>query len=108
MHCRNSLLFDEENIWIKQENQEFDVAIGAYEGAEVFELVDLYLIDILSNVITSSDIGLNGDDGLAILRDSVGPNTERILKEVIRIQRSTLGILKVTTISVLILCQSRN
>jgi len=69
MHCRKFLLFDEETIWIKQENPELNVAMGAYNGAEVCVLVGLYLLDTLSNVITSSDIGLYRNDGLAIFRE---------------------------------------
>ena len=36
---RKSLLFDGTNTWIKKQGGLFDVSIGAYDGAEVSELV---------------------------------------------------------------------
>ena len=39
--CQRTLLFDHKNrAWVKREaNKEFDVSMGAYDGAEVCELV---------------------------------------------------------------------
>jgi len=41
MHSRKSLLFSNGDTWIKQENPNFDVAMGVYDGAEICELVGL-------------------------------------------------------------------
>ena len=43
-----SLLFDKDNVWVKKDNSEFDVTMGSYDGAELCELVDLYLLDLLT------------------------------------------------------------
>ena len=41
-HCRKSLLFSQNNAWVKKDNPEFDVTMGSYDGAEICELVGLY------------------------------------------------------------------
>ena len=33
MHSRKSSLFDENNVWLKKENSNFDVTMGNYDGA---------------------------------------------------------------------------
>ena len=38
-HTRKSLLFDGSHTWIKKQRSLFDVSMGAYNGAEVCELV---------------------------------------------------------------------
>ena len=48
MHARKSLLFNKDEPWIKKTNDSaFDVTMGSYYGAEVFELVGLYILPIL-------------------------------------------------------------
>ena len=45
---RKSLLFDNNEPWIKKEqSSNFDVAMGSYDGAEVCELVGLFLLNDL-------------------------------------------------------------
>ena len=68
VHSRKSILFNEGNAWVKKTNPEFDVAIGSYNGAEICELVGLYLQDQLSAITGKHNTGLYRDDGLAILR----------------------------------------
>ena len=44
-HARKSLLFNKQQIWIKKESGLFDVMMGAYDGAEVVNLLGfLYFI----------------------------------------------------------------
>ena len=39
-HCRKTLLYNEDSIWIKKgEGGNFDISIEAYDGAEICELV---------------------------------------------------------------------
>jgi len=38
-HSRKSLLFNKKETWAKKGNSLFDVTMGAYDGAEVCELV---------------------------------------------------------------------
>ena len=44
-HCRKTLLYYEDSVWIKKgEGGNFDVSIGAYDGAEICELVGCVLL----------------------------------------------------------------
>ena len=44
LHCRKSFLFCEEEPWEKIGPVNFDVPMGSYDGAEVCELVGLYIL----------------------------------------------------------------
>ena len=46
-HARKLLLFDGSNTWIKKQGGLFDVSMGAYDGAEVCELVGTYVKSII-------------------------------------------------------------
>ena len=49
MHCRKSLLFDNETAWTrKNRSSMFDVTMGSFDGAEVCELIGLFLPNNLS------------------------------------------------------------
>ena len=45
----------------------FDVTMGSYDGAETCELVGIYILDKLSDIIPKDQIGLYRDDGLSII-----------------------------------------
>ena len=93
LHCRKSILFSDDSTWIKKNNSEFDVTMGSYDGAEICELVGLFLLHELSTIIPKDLTGLYRDDGLAILRNSSGPNTDRIKKRIIKLfQKHNLKI----------------
>ena len=66
MHRRKSFLFSEDSAWVK-DHPLFDVAMGVYDGAEIRELIGLYLLDKLFHVAGKLNTGLNLDDGLAFL-----------------------------------------
>ena len=56
----------------------FDVTMGSYDGAELCELVGLYLLNQLSTVIDKSSVGLYRDDGLAAINNANVPKLDRI------------------------------
>ena len=61
-----TLLFDKNEPWVKRgDSPMFDVAMGCYDGAEVCELVGLYILHKLSSKFPKGDIGLYRDDDLA-------------------------------------------
>jgi hypothetical protein len=67
-HARNSLLFSNGKTWIKQQdNPLFDVTMGSYDGAEVCELVGLFILDSLAKKYGKERVGLYRDDGLILL-----------------------------------------
>ena len=48
MHCRKSLLFDNETAWtMKNHSSMFDVTMGSFDGGEVCELIRLFLLNNL-------------------------------------------------------------
>ena len=51
LHARKSLLFTSEGTWVKKDGNLFDVTMGSYDGAEVCELVGLYLIDQMASKV---------------------------------------------------------
>ena len=83
-HPRKSLLFDKNIPWINKNNDSMlDVTMGSNDGAEVCELVGLYILSILSRKYQKRDIDLYRDDGLAIFKPMPGPKMERIKKGII-------------------------
>ena len=44
-HTRKSLLYNKEIPWQKKNTNLFDVPMGAYDGAEVCEIVGLFLLN---------------------------------------------------------------
>ena len=59
----------------------FDVAMGAYDGAEVCELVGTFLLEKISEISNKCDIGLYRDDGLAVFRNKSGTHLKKIKKK---------------------------
>ena len=72
-HARKSLLFSNEKPWMKREGNFFDVAMGAYDGAEVCELVGIFMLNKISEKYYKNDIGLYRDDDLAVFKNISGP-----------------------------------
>ena len=82
LHVRKSYLVNEGELWIKKNNENFDVAQGAFDSAEVCELVGLFMLSQLTHL--NINPGLYRDDGLAI--SFLTPrNTEKVKKEICRI-----------------------
>ena len=79
MHCRKSLLFDKETTWTKKNHSNmFDVTMGTFNGAEVCEFLGLFLLDNLND---KNNVRLYRDDGLVLLRNASGPQSERTRKD---------------------------
>ena len=80
LHARlNALMDTEGNIWEKQTNPEFDVAMGSMDGAEVAELVGIYLISHMMLKFNKNLFGIYRDDGLMVIRGG-GPDVDRARK----------------------------
>ena len=87
MHCRQSLLFAENSPWIKKSGDIFDVTMGSYDGAEVSELVGIYLLHLVNTAFPQISFGLYRDDGLGNYSNMPGPQTERTKKAITKIFR---------------------
>ena len=59
--------------------------MGSYDGAEVCELVGLYLLNLLTNEFGKHNIGLYRDDGLSCFQNISGPDSEKIKKKMCKI-----------------------
>ena len=55
--------------------------MGAYDGAEVCELVGIFTFYQLSRKYNKSNIGLYGDDGLTVFKNISGPQAQKIKKD---------------------------
>ena len=65
MEARKTFLVSNGQKWVKKENPEIDVTMGAYDGAEISENVGLYLLSEIDK-IEGIEAGLYRDDGLAV------------------------------------------
>ena len=73
--------FNKEIPWQKKNTNLFDVAMGAYDGAEVCEIVGLFLLNNLANRFDKNSVGLYRDDGLALFKNFNGHHADKIRKE---------------------------
>ena len=58
----------------------FDVTIGSYDGAEVCELIGIFMLSLIRNKYNPSNIGLYRDGGLAVFRNTSGRQSEKVKK----------------------------
>ena len=102
MHSRRTLLHDNKgNMWTKKEiKKQFYVSMGAFDGAEVCELIGLYIISTINESIKYESIGLYKDDGLAVFKSATGSESERMRKRLIKtFQEKSFSITSQTNIS---------
>ena len=79
-HARKWLLFKNGESWAKRENENFDVSMGAYDGAEICELVGMFLLKELAREFNKENIGLYRDDGLAYFSNITARQADIIRK----------------------------
>ena len=84
--ARKTLLYHNGQPWTKKNDEsDFDVPMGSYDGAELCELVGAFMLSEISEVIDKKDIGLYRDDGLGVMRGLGRPEIERRKKKIIQI-----------------------
>ena len=59
-----------------------DITMGSFDGVEVCELTGLFLLNNLSEEYGKSNVGLYRDNGLVLLRNASGPQSERTRKDI--------------------------
>ena len=85
-HFRKSLIFHENEPWVKKEgNEDFNVTMGSNDEAEISELVGLLMLSKLVHLFQDNSVGLYRDDGLGVFRNLPGPETERLRQNVVKI-----------------------
>ena len=58
----------------------FDVNMGNYDGAEICELVGLYLLSKLAPLVGTKNIELYRDDALTVIQQVNGTKLDRVRK----------------------------
>ena len=81
-HLKKSLLFNKQKIWIEKESRLFDVTVGKYDGAEVCELVGVFILYQLSRKYNKSNIGLYKDHGVAVFKNITGHKQKKLGKNI--------------------------
>ena len=81
LNTRKSLLFNSNKPWMKKTGENFEKATGSFDGAEICELVGLFLLDRLGK----ENVGLYRDDELVGLRNNSGPSMERTRKKITKV-----------------------
>ena len=56
--------------------------MGSFDGVEVCELTRLFLLNNLSEEYGKNNVGLYRDNGLVLLRNASGPQSERTRKDI--------------------------
>ena len=97
-HCRKSLLFSDNQHWKKKDSEGcFDVTMGSYDGAKICELVGIYILSRLSNIIDKNDCGLYRDDSLLVLRNANRQKIDRIREKVIQLFKGSGFLIDIET-----------
>ena len=86
-HTRKSLLYYNDEPWVKKGESNFDVKMGAYDGTEVCELIGIFMLSLLSKHLYKNHIGLYSDDSLAVLKNTSGPAAEKLLKHLKKVSK---------------------
>ena len=81
---KKSVLSDSRRCWVKCHVDSFDVPMGAYDSAQVADLVGIYILDTLGRIVNWEQVELYWDDGIIYIPDSNGPKTSSIQKKIIR------------------------
>ena len=93
LHSRKALLFNTNDVWFKKDNPDFDVTMGSYDGAEVCELVGLYIPDILTKEFSHDMTDLYRDNELGCFQNVSGPESKKAKKKLCKIfKQSGLSI----------------
>ena len=82
-----TFLFHKNSPWVKKDcdnNNLFDVPMGAFDSCEVCELCGIFLLSKITNIIDPRSVGLYRDDGLAAVTGS-GPQIDRLRKELVKL-----------------------
>ena len=68
MHSRKSFLFFQGDVFVKSENPDFSVEQGSLDSAEISELVGLFILSKLTEIIPKEQNGLYRDDMIIAIK----------------------------------------
>ena len=85
MHTCRSVLCYEVNVLKKSgNNTNFDIPMGSFHGAEICDLIGLYILNEITPVIGPNCIGLYRDVRLGELKETSGSNIEKMTKSILK------------------------
>ena len=85
-HCQKYLRFYKNEPWKKKDSDScFDVTMGSYDGRELCEFIDIYLLSQLCTIISKNHCGLYRDDGLMIQQYINGQQIDQLHQKIIKI-----------------------
>ena len=72
--------------WVKKScDQDFDVPMGCFDGAEVCDTTGLFLLHQLSHIFKKSDIDLYRDGSVGIIQNMRKPEIEWMKKTIVKV-----------------------
>ena len=86
-HARKTVLFSNGEPWAKKSSL-FDVSMGAFDGAEIAELVGLLILSQIKEQLPRLNFGLYRDDGLASYKTGRGIHIDHMRKKLLSIFKS--------------------
>ena len=102
MHSRKSLLFNGTDVRIKKDgDRDFDVTMSSFDGAEICEVVGLYILHKLGEKHGKERISSYRDDGLVCFENTSVPEAERIRKASRRNSALTLSVKQILKLSLI-------
>ena len=75
-----SFLYNEGERWIKKQCNHFDDIMWSKYGADVWELIGIFMLSLIGYKNNPNKIGLHRDEGLPVLKNTSGPQSEKIKK----------------------------
>ena len=88
LHSCKSILTHNNKTWEKiKSDQLFNVSMGSFNGAEICDLIGLFLLNEIkkSKIFTDNEFGLYRDDGLGIIRSKSPRSAENTAKYLIKL-----------------------
>ena len=73
MNARKSMLFSNGSALIKKDSNSFDLTMGIFYGAEICELVRIFILNGLYAMCGKGNIDLYNDDVIAVFKNTRGP-----------------------------------
>ena len=102
MHSRKSLLFNGTDVRIKKDgDRDFDVTMSSFDGAEICEVVGLYILNKLGEKHGKERISSYRDDSLVCFENTSVPEAERIRKASRRNSALTLSVKQILKLSLI-------
>ena len=74
--------------------------LGSFDGAELCELIEIYIQSILAKMTSKNGLGLYRDNSLIVLKNKNGPQTDMIRKKIVKIFKDTNFSTDITLIDV--------